>query len=554
MRFLLAGIFHFALASAVVAQANGDVESIGFGHSFRPGCWTPMVVRLTPTSGAPFKGKIAVYQDDADHDHAIFSRPISLAGNVEGGGDRTQRFWMYFIPQADLLKDGNNPEDLNRHLSVYLTTGDSPPKQITRLLIKDGIDPLDAWESARSSRKLVLCVTDQSRPILSPYASNRGTLGLKEDVVPVIIPVGLIRSQLPENVLGYEAVDAVAWFDADPGQLSSEQKNALEEYVRRGGKLIVSQTARPNIWQMVKTGFASWLPVEVQSIEQEPDVPALKRIVAARAAQGIDSTKIKLPQWKDIASGPFDIARAKVKPGAIVLETDSGTIGEGAPYMVRGPLGMGNVTWIAQDLGDLNLTGRGGIAGTAAANEDYKWLYVWDRVFDWANASQPNLKGGLLSSYDTEFNNSSGDAYQFGRSFLAGMEFPGRGVAYLGLAVLFFIIYWIAAGPGSYLILAAKKRAGISWFIFALAALVATGVTIIIVKLLLQGPAEVRHVSFMRQMAGEPTRVYSQFGLYIPRDGEQRVALKNTAKDAVSYVTAYPSLAASEEGTHAAGL
>src|SRR5260221_14428629 len=55
MRLLLAGILHLALASVVLAQANGDIESLGFEFNYRPGCWTPMVVRLTPTSGATFK-------------------------------------------------------------------------------------------------------------------------------------------------------------------------------------------------------------------------------------------------------------------------------------------------------------------------------------------------------------------------------------------------------------------------------------------------------------------------------------------------------------------
>ena len=43
------------------------------------------------------------------------------------------------------------------------------------------------------------------------------------------------------------------------------------------------------------------------------------------------------------------------------------------------------------------------------------------------------------------------------------------------------------------------------------------------VKLVLRGSAEIHHVSFVRQVPGEPTVVHTQFGLYIPRDGFQRV-------------------------------
>src|SRR5258706_11781202 len=97
MRLTFAGILQLLTVSAVFAQANGGIESLGFEHLFRPGCWTPMVIRLTPTSGAMFEGEIAVYQEDADHDHPIFTRPIALRGNSEGGGGKTEGFWIYLI-------------------------------------------------------------------------------------------------------------------------------------------------------------------------------------------------------------------------------------------------------------------------------------------------------------------------------------------------------------------------------------------------------------------------------------------------------------------------
>jgi hypothetical protein len=553
MRLILAGIFHLAMVSAVLAQANGDVESIGFDHAYRPGCWTPMVVRLTPTSGAAFKGKIAIYQEDGDHDIPIFTRPISLRGNAEGGGDKTQRFWMYFIPQPDLLHDGNDPVAVNRKLRVYLTTDDSPPKQLTRLLVKDNIDEIDDANRPRST-KLVLCVTDRSRPIFSPYAQTRSVIGLKENVLPVMIPIANVRNLLPESVLGYDGVDAIIWCDADPGQLSPEQHAALEEFVHRGGKLVVCQTAAPNTWEMVKRGFGPLLPVDVTGIEQSNELPALKRIVEAREKLA-PSEREKYLLWKDVGKGPYDIAVGKPKPGTIVAETEEADA-IGRPWLVRGAFGAGSVSWVAQDLGESNLSGRSAAAGPLMGNEDFKWMYIWDRVLDWGNASQPMISesGAKFESdqqrrrYQTRYGESSGSVYHMTRSFLAGMEFPGTGAAYLGLAILFFIVYWIAAGPGSYLYLAGKKRSGKSWFVFALLALIATGITIAIVKMLLRGSAEIHHVSFVRMTPGEPTVVHTQFGLYIKRDGWQRVELKKTAADAVSFVSAYPVLTASDEG------
>src|SRR5258706_5449819 len=168
-------------------------------------------------------------------------------------------------------------------------------------------------------------------------------------------------------------------------------------------------------------------------------------------------------------------------------------------------------------------------------------MYIWDRVFDWGNLSQPAILTDLSQAYKDRFYDQNTSTYHLTRSFLGGMEFPSRGAAYLGLAILFFIVYWVIAGPGSYLYLVGRKRSGMSWFAFALSALVATALTVTIVKLVLRGAAEIRHVSFVRMAPGEPAVVHSQFGLYIPRDGGQKVELKKTAPDAVSYVTAYPS-------------
>ena len=557
MRFLPAGIFHLLMVSAVLAQANGDIESIGFDHVYRPGCWTPMVVRLTPTSGAAFKGKIAVYVEDGDHDVPIFTRPISLTGNTETGGERTQRFWMYFIPPADLISGGPSPTEVNRKLRIYLTNDDSPPKQIARLLVKDNIEEIDSWNQPRGT-KLVLCVVDQSRPLFGPYAQSRAIIGLKEGVQPVMIPIASARSLLPESVLGYDAVDAIVWCDADPGQLSELQRTALKQYIHQGGKLIVCQTGKPNIWEMVNRGLTPFLPVEVRKIDPTADVTTLKRLVKKKLEMA-PSSRVGSVQWKEIGKGPYDFAVAELKPHSIVVETEEAD-GVGRPWLVRGAVGSGSVTWVAQDLGDGILTGRANTAGSAQSNEDFKWLYIWDRVFDWGNASQPApFEKNNQPEYEPDprrktYQDRYGDAaglsssYHLHRGFLAGMEFGGKGAQYLGLAIVFFVLYWVAAGPGSYFYLRARKQAGQSWFVFAAAALIATGITLAIVKLVLRGPAQVRHASFVRIAPGEPAVVYSQFGLYIPRDGFQQVELKKTDEESLSYVTAFPNLTTNEEG------
>ena len=67
MRFTLAGILLLTLFGAAPqarGQAEGKVLSIGFGPNgwYRPNCWVPMRLELTPTSGTSETYKIGVHR------------------------------------------------------------------------------------------------------------------------------------------------------------------------------------------------------------------------------------------------------------------------------------------------------------------------------------------------------------------------------------------------------------------------------------------------------------------------------------------------------------
>jgi len=113
----MAGILCLLLPTVAFAQASGQVQSVGFGTYIRPGCWTPMLIKLTPTTGSPFTGRIEVVQDDLDKDEVIFTRQVTLTGNSPNGPPLDQRFWMYFIRQPnrgdrETIEDGMNAADL----------------------------------------------------------------------------------------------------------------------------------------------------------------------------------------------------------------------------------------------------------------------------------------------------------------------------------------------------------------------------------------------------------------------------------------------------------
>src|ERR1700742_5202766 len=96
MRRLLAGIILLFMPAVASAQISGSVESIGCDSYFRPECWTPMVITVTPQTAQTDFYQIHVKVQDLDRDLPIFQRTISVTGTAEG--TTQQKFRMYFIP------------------------------------------------------------------------------------------------------------------------------------------------------------------------------------------------------------------------------------------------------------------------------------------------------------------------------------------------------------------------------------------------------------------------------------------------------------------------
>ena len=196
--------------------------------------------------------------------------------------------------------------------------------------------------------------------------------------------------------------------------------------------------------------------------------------------------------WAEMgALHPFKFARATPVGNAVVqdwINWPDGTPNR-TPWLVRRGIGLGSVTWVAQDLGDPALRGvrdpKGGMI-----NESAGWPYIWDHVFGWDNATRIGSDDDEeMKKARTLYDNSSlrESTIDLGKSLFSGTTFEGKGAGLMGIAIAFFIVYWIVAGPGSFLFLASKGRKEWSWFIFGAAAIVAAGITVILVRLVLRG-------------------------------------------------------------------
>src|SRR5205814_9214995 len=137
---------------------------IGFGGHYRPGAWTPMLVKLVPTTGTQFRGRIEVVQEDLDRDQVIFMRQIVLDPNPENGPPTDYRFWMYFMPQPSKdkgeLDNMLSTTQLSELIRVRLSSESG--KELVKLPITQTIQPIESPRAGNGSdargRRSVLIV------------------------------------------------------------------------------------------------------------------------------------------------------------------------------------------------------------------------------------------------------------------------------------------------------------------------------------------------------------------------------------------------------------
>ncbi|HET6248415.1 MAG TPA: hypothetical protein VFE47_12005 [Tepidisphaeraceae bacterium] len=548
MRSFLAGlVFLLLVSSGALAQVTGFVESVGIGDCIRPDCWNPIRVNLKSQISEPMQYQLQVWQEDLDKDRVVYTREITLSPQVR------EKFDVYFVPQKSLGNDQLiSPGEAQRsiHVRVCLPPGegkkpDDAKVVIDRLPVTFGLTDIDpvrtGFDWKKPGVRLVLVVTDGSSALTFRGYDKAAGLAEFVDMIPVN------PSDLGENALYYDAVDAVVWLSGNADDLDASgahRRAALEQYVREGGKLIVCQST--DLHKIEALG--PLLPVETKDangnwqitfgekktlVDEKKAAPGSpERDALAVLAQPVSYTLKVNTYWHLLdadGKNPIKIARPKLRANSVVEVWEPWSAKEKTPYLVRAPRGLGSVTWVAQDLGDKALVG----------SDPDVWAHVWDRVIGWRqNTFTVDDAIGDSNADREKGNRENGEGdIDLSKWMNQGTDYASKGAAYVFLAVLFFILYWVAAGPGTYLFLSRKKRKELNWFIFGAWAFAGTALTVLLVRLVLRGDAEIRHLTVVRQVIGEPAYIYSRVGLYIPRDGDQTIALDDTSKDALSYIT-----------------
>jgi hypothetical protein len=491
-------------AAQEAANNVGSVTEVGIGGFYDPFGWVPYRVNVEAPGGVAGNYRLRVSLQDLDGDNVRFERPVSLAA----GSRRT--FWGYFklppqnpslIPEEDLRvtltdDDGN---DLAR-LDVQARPPDSTRSDDRRTI----------------PARVILLVGGEGGGF---YPGNGELTGINSGdllgITALNTPIGVRPEDLPDQAIGYDAVHTVVWQDGDPTRLldgGGERMDALLTWIAQGGRLVVTHRSD---WQALEPIF-SLLPVTPIDAVDLADAAPLGELP-------LTGVTLSDRERFTTVSGPVRFILSVAKDDAVVEETF--TLGDtGHPLLARRGYGFGSVTWLATDLANRNLLGR-------RPDVTVGWTAIWARLLDVGDTPVIDPDERDDERYDAN------QARLLATLPQNDVQLSGRGAALVTLVVLFFIGYWLLAGPGVFFFLKHKKKASLSWWAFGVIAAGAALLTIGLTNLVLRGPAELKHVSVLRVGPVAPSVVFSDLGLYIPRDGPQTIGFGETGgRDATDEV------------------
>ncbi|MBV9124881.1 MAG: hypothetical protein JO112_16120, partial [Planctomycetes bacterium] len=264
---------------------------------------------------------------------------------------------------------------------------------------------------------------------------------------------------LPTEWFGYGAVDCLILpTGSNPDFLKAllndqqGRKEALAEWVRRGGRLVLSTGHYQDLAKELLARLQMALPVDIQGTLDVPRLEGLERwLVDRRPPPLVNQPLARQPG----VTPPIEMARLEPRPGAAgeILVSQSGGAGT-HPLIVRAAHGLGQVTLIAFDLDRAPFTSWGGQAD------------FWYKLLD-IPRPQPNPtdQAAAANPYPGYGENPSGE---LATSLQRNLEdFAGVPVISFGWVALFIFLYILVVGPLDYLFLKkVVKRLEWTWLTF----------------------------------------------------------------------------------------
>jgi hypothetical protein len=517
-----------APAAAQEGELIVNVEEFGVGGVYRPGDLAGMRVRITvPQESDLDDATLAWVQwevPNADGDIGEYGRSWTLTKG------RTANIWLY----APL------PPDLDSTAVWSVRVFDYAEERRGREIGGARYSPVPTGLIGIETS--IIAVVGNTQMGLGQYAFPGGQRG------PVVvgnentrIASGVRPENLPDRWEGLRGLEALVWAEHRPEDLRGPQAEAIVEWVRRGGHLVIVLPETGNPWSLGTPGkidrsLERMLPARLpQKVE---DVPLRSLLPLLVKSDGLDRNVRQIPMTVHVFDDLTSDARVEDNGFEPVMALDDGRV-----VVVQRIFGHGRVTIVGMSissttLGSLPLSNG---VRSAVPQADAFWNRILGRR---ADTPLP----GEITDIDEAKRLSRGRPTErkigTGPLFKDQINMTGEALQGLLLALVLFILYWIVAGPGSYAILKVYQQARHAWLAFAAAAAVFTALAWGGVVLLGLGGVEqaVRHVTFLDYIA-RPTgsdpgandpqlaRMTSWLSMYLPGYGATAIGIESLPAD-----------------------
>jgi hypothetical protein len=277
-------------------------------------------------------------------------------------------------------------------------------------------------------------------------------------------------SQMPDQWIGYDAIDMaiigtagtkdfVPTLFGEPGEKNPairQRRDALLEWVRRGGRLVISVGTNAAVLSQYKA-LQDLLPLPIDPANPKADYPAVT-LVGPPAATGRDG----ILKPKD---GTVPVAGLRPVKDRAVRVLMSGTylnnpVGQTVPLIAQSPFGLGRITVVAFDL------------------DRSPFVDYLDRSAVWVWLLKECGSQKAVTGQEAKVNNNPNQPSMSASSvtpeddFATGIQrdldrFEGVPVISFGWVALFVILYTLVIGPLEYIILKKVfKRLELTWITF----------------------------------------------------------------------------------------
>jgi len=500
-----------ALARAAVAQENTGVslriepEHVGLGGVVRPGSWTPMLLTVESHAATALKVRCEWVFNDPDRDEVHAQRVVTLSPQKE------QQVWLYATPPLN-----------------YVAT--------TRWTVK----VIDATSETLLASQTVTPVTTISPRERAVGVATSLDLGLSAYAEPWTqhescrFLRGLTPNMLPDRWYGLSMMQAYIWTPdalegADPSssKITPETRQAMFEWIRRGGHLVIVLPAVGDLWS--SSPFRELLGgVQMETVTNY-DIPVGSFLGSPSLTR--TPVEVKVLQPDEASDVIFRSERTK-----------------GDVLGVARQFGLGRVTILGVDISDRRLT-RMDLPNSMKTRESLVGESLWTTIFGWRgpvytsnNIEGMRRMGELIAPESREYREIDTEII---RSQIA-MRSTVSGA--MLLAILLFLLYWFLAGPGSYAYLKHAGRVRHAWLAFAVVVLVFTAIAWGGALMLRQKRDKVAHFSMIDGDARSGlVHAHSWLSLFSPEQGRVEIAIDEANTDDNRKTLSAPGVSAAQD-------